>query len=357
MRSTVHPTAPNAVNSTVEGFRMAMKSAAEREIELSKVVQGPNSASIIIPLKNGMPYFPKVCAALQQQAYDAPFEVICVDSGSTDGSDRLAEESGFRLERISSEDFGHGRTRNYAASLSQAEYLVFLTHDAIPADPHWLSALLMPMRTDNRIGGVFGRHIAHDDADPFIAWELSEHFKGLRNFPVVEITDRVAYDADQGLQQIYHYYSDNSSAMPRRIWQEFPYPDVQFAEDQIWAKIIVEAVYRKAFAPDSVVKHSHSFGPVETLRRSYDESRAFRILFGYTLSSSLWAVVRSSGYLVLRDMGLAWKNGWWRSHPRKTLSRILEAFAKPMGHYLGARASLPARLADRLSRDTWIRNL
>lgn len=322
-----------------------------------KTAQGPNSVSIIIPLKNGLPYFPQVCAALQQQDYDAPFEVICVDSGSTDGSDKIAEKSGFRLVRIPSSDFGHGRTRNYAASLSEAEYLVFLTHDAIPANERWLSFLLAPLRADECIGGVFGRHVAHDDADPFIAWELSEHFRGLESFPVVEITDRAAYDANQGLQQVYHYYSDNSSAMPRRIWQEFPYPDVQFAEDQIWAKTIVEAGYRKAFAPDSVIKHSHSFGPVETLRRSYDELRAFRVLFGYTLSSSLWAVLRSSGYLVLRDMKLAWKNGWWRSHPRKTMSRIIEAFAKPMGHYLGARPSLPNSLANRLSRDTWIRNL
>lgn len=321
------------------------------------MAEGPNSVSVIIPLKNGLPHFAEVCAALRAQDYDAPFDVICIDSGSRDGSDRLAEEAGFRLERIASDQFGHGRTRNHAASLSSAEYLAFLTHDAIPDDAHWLANLIKPLRQDDRVAGVFGRHIAHTDADPFIAWELNEHFRGLAAFPVVEITDRAEYDRNIGLQQVYHFYSDNASAMPRRIWQQHPYPDVQFAEDQIWAKTIVEAGYRKAFAQDSVVRHSHAFGPVDTLRRSYDESRAFRLLFGYTLSPSLGAVARSSGHLLMRDMRLAFRNGWWRTHPVKTVSKVFESVARPLGHYLGARPKLPAMLADRLSRDAWIRNL
>ena len=159
------------------------------------------------------------------------------------------------------------------------------------------------------VAGVFSRHKAHKDADPFIAWELATHFDRLRRFPVVEITDWDAYNANQGLRQVYHFYSDNASAMPRRIWQQHPYPDVQFAEDQIWAKTIIETGYRQAFAPDSVVRHSHSFGPLETLRRSFDESRAFRKLFGYRLADGPRSILRSTAYLASRDMKLAFSQG------------------------------------------------
>lgn len=318
---------------------------------------GANSVSIIIPVKNGLPHFRAVCKSVSAQIYDAPFEVICIDSGSTDGSDQIALEYGFRLEKIEASTFGHGRTRNYGASLSRADYLAFITHDAIPNDAFWLQRLITPMREDPRIGGVFSRHVAHEGADPFVAWELAAHFDGLQNFPVVEITDRTAYDADQGLRQVYHYYSDNASAMPRRIWQIHPYPDVQFAEDQIWAKTIVEAGYRKAFAIHSVVRHSHSFGPLETLQRSFDESRAFRKLFGYRLADKPRSVLQSTVYLASRDMGLAFREGWWRQWPLKTASRLLESFTRPLGHYLGARDHLPDWLVRRLSRDDWIRNL
>ena len=174
---------------------------------------------------------------------------------------------------------------------------------------------------------------------------------------MVEIKDRAEYDSNEGLRQLYHFYSDNASAMPRRIWLEHPYPDVQFAEDQIWAKEIVEAGYRKAFAFDSVVQHSHSFGPYETLQRSFDESRAFRKLFGYRLNRSVGNILKSSLYLAKRDMGLAFKNGWWKSYPAKTISRLFESFARPLGHYLGHAIQLPAALTRKLSRDDWIRNL
>lgn len=319
--------------------------------------RGANSVSVIVPVKNGMPHFRAVCAALRTQDYDAPFEVICIDSGSKDGSDQLAEDSGFRLVRISSSEFGHGRTRNFGASLSQAEFLAFITHDAIPADARWLSQLVAPLRADPRVAGAFGRHVAHLGADPYTEWELRTHFHGLEAFPVVEITDRAAYDANVGLQQVYHFYSDNASAMRRSVWQDHPYPDVQFAEDQLWAKQIVEAGWRKAFAKDAVVHHSHAFGPFETLQRSFDESRAFRKLFGYRLGQSVRQTCRSVGYLASRDMKLARDNGWWRSHPGVTATRLMQAVARPVGHYLGARDTLPHWLTKRLSRDDWIRNL
>lgn len=316
-----------------------------------------HSVSIIIPVKNGMPYFKDVCAALARQVYDAPVEVICIDSGSTDGSDQIALAHGFRLVRIPAAEFGHGRTRNYGASLATSDYLAFLTHDAIPDDAYWLVRLIAPMRADAMVAGVFSRHIAHIGADPFITWELQQHFRGLADFAMVQIIDRAAYDRDVRLQQVYHYYSDNASAMPRRIWQQYPYPDVQFAEDQIWAKTIVEAGFKKAFAQDSVVRHSHGYGPWQTLCRSFDESRAFKKLFGYDLCASPQKLVLSAAYLLRRDLGNAVKRGWWRSHPGKTLSRIFESFARPLGHYLGCRKALPKWIEARISRDDWIKAL
>src|ERR1700743_833681 len=42
-------------------------------------------ASIIIPVKNGMPYLPETLAALLAQTYRS-FEVLVVDDGCTDGT-------------------------------------------------------------------------------------------------------------------------------------------------------------------------------------------------------------------------------------------------------------------------------
>ena len=316
-----------------------------------------NSVSIIIPVKNGMPHLRSVFTAIAMQEYDGPVDVTCIDSGSKDGSLKVITNNGADLIQISPQDFGHGRTRNFAAQKSRAQYLVFLTQDAIPNDPNWLAELIRPMREDANIAGVFSRHIAHENADPFTRWELEETFSELSKYPVVELSDAQTYYADQSMRQTYHFFSDNSSAIRRSVWKKFPLPDVQFAEDQIWAKTIIEAGYKKAYAHASVVRHSHSFGPYEALRRSFDESHAFRNLFDYRLITTKYALFQSIIYLLRRDLKNALRNGWCFSHPLKTTSRIFESITKPLGHYLGARQTLSSKWQSRLSRDNWIRSL
>ncbi len=315
------------------------------------------SVTIVIPVKNGLPRFREVCDALAMQEFDADWDVLCIDSGSTDGSQEIANSKGFRVHEIKPETFGHGRTRNLGVELSDSEFIAFLTHDAVPVNRHWLSNLIAPLRRDPKVAGVFSRHIAHRDADPFVAWELAQHFDRQAQFPIVEINDWSAYESNEALRQVFHFYSDNASAMRRSVWDRYPYPDVQFAEDQIWAKTIIEAGYRKAYAADSIVQHSHSFGAIETLQRNFDEARAFQKLFGYRLSPSLKSAVGSAIYLAKRDLRLAVERGWWRSHPAKTVSRLGEAVARPLGHYFAGRNALPAWLERKLSRDAWIRTL
>ena len=314
-------------------------------------------ASIVIPVKNGGEKFIDVCESVAAQQLDGKFEVICVDSGSTDGSQGIARDHGFCVIEIPSAEFGHGKTRNFGASQGSGEYIVFLTHDAIPADNNWLQLLIKPLKEDPAVVGAFSRHIAHKGADPFIKWELDQHFAGLANYPICHITDREDYESNLSLQQVYHFFSDNASCLRRNVWEIYPLPEVQFAEDQIWAKTIIEVGYKKAFAVESVVKHSHSFGPWETLQRSFDESRAFHKLFGYKLCDSWKSVAKSSIYLCKRDLGNAFNNGWWRTHPLKSFSKIFEAFTRPFGHYLGWQKRLPKVIEQYLSRDEWIRNL
>ena len=315
-----------------------------------------NSVTIVIPVKNGMPMLGEVLDGIDAQDYNHPVEVVGIDSGSSDGSDALIDARGHKLIRIPPAEFGHGRTRNLGVESSRAQYLVFLTQDAVPADPNWLDELVRPMRDDANVAGVFSRHQAHENADPFTAWELDTHFEGLKDFPLCELNEPERYWQDQSLRQIYHYFSNNSSAIRRAVWKKHPLPDVQFAEDQIWAKTIIEAGYKKAYAPNSLISHSHSFGPFETLRRAYDESRAFRKLFGYELGGDWSQVCGSALYLIARDMKLAFHHGWFTSHPLKSISRIFESMAKPVGHRLGSRDRLPKRLQNRISRDEWIKS-
>jgi rhamnosyltransferase len=310
--------------------------------------------SVIVPVKNGMPQFQRVIEMLQRQVLDQPFEVIIIDSGSSDASKSIIppNDSRFRLIEIEPSSFGHGRTRNFGVEQSHGEFCAFLTHDAAPVDEFWLRELVKPLRDDPNVAGVFGRHIAYEGASPFTRWELETHFAGLKAWPKVRISDAREYVRNQGIRQVYHFYSDNSSCMRKSVWKEHPYPDVDFAEDQIWAKTIIEAGYSKAYAWDSVVYHSHDYSLWERVQRSYDEARALNELFGYKMGGSLRGALRQTFRTTGRDMLLARKNGWFTAHPMATLKQPFDNLARQIGYYLGTTGTTFTRKhAHKLSRD------
>jgi glycosyltransferase involved in cell wall biosynthesis len=48
--------------------------------------------SVVIPVRNGMPWLEVQLQALEAQQCDGPWEVILADNGSSDGSREFAEE-------------------------------------------------------------------------------------------------------------------------------------------------------------------------------------------------------------------------------------------------------------------------
>lgn len=72
--------------------------------------------SIVIPTKNGGHLFEKVLDAVFKQKTEYEYEVICVDSGSKDGTLDVIRKYPCRLFQIEPSEFGHGKTRNYGAS-------------------------------------------------------------------------------------------------------------------------------------------------------------------------------------------------------------------------------------------------
>src|SRR5262245_58220280 len=96
----------------------------------------PLKISVVLLTKNGGALLGDCLDAVASQRLGQPYEVIAIDSGSSDGSaELLAADSRVRLVRIPAADFQHGRTRNLAMRTAVGELVVFLTQDAVPAGP------------------------------------------------------------------------------------------------------------------------------------------------------------------------------------------------------------------------------
>lgn len=309
-------------------------------------------ATVLIPTKNPGAQFKQVLRMVHSQQTAWPFEVLVIDSGSTDGSLEMVRNDfpSVRVVEIPSHSFGHGRTRNQGVALARGDFVVLITHDALPVNEHWLTGMVAPMLENPRVAGVFGRHLPYPDAGPVLKRDLKQHFDHLASWPnPLWLEDRDRYDRDQGYRQVLHFFSDNNACLRKSVWQTIPYPDVNFAEDQIWAQKVIEAGYMKAYADQAMVYHSHNYGVIELFRRSFDESTALFRLFGYTLCPTLLQALKG----VFRGSINNWIYLKEKSHQNRLYwaGRVpLDELAKQLGHFLGS-APRSQRLYEWLSLD------
>jgi rhamnosyltransferase len=283
--------------------------------------------SVVLLSKNPGQIFKEVLDAVFAQEAPWLFEVIVIDSGSTDGTIELLKNyPKLRVIQIPSHEFGHGKTRNLGVSIAKGAFIAMLTHDAKPSSKEWLVNLVAPLRLDSQVAGVFGRHIAYDSASTYTKRDLQLHFDGFLQWPaVMGIEDQQRYEHDQGYRQLLHFFSDNNACLRKAVWESIPYPDVDFAEDQLWAKTVIESGFKRAYADEAVVFHSHDYSVRDTFRRSFDESRALRRLFGYILCPSFFHACLQTAACTQRD---------WRylSSKRLVTNELLLALNTPFLH-------------------------
>lgn len=242
---------------------------------------------MVIPTYNAGPVLEKVLNAATSQRTPWPFEILVIDSGSTDETlNIIAKYPDIRLHSIEKSEFNHGDTRNLGVKLTEGEYIAFLTHDAMPANANWLYNLVTSLDMHPKAAGAFGKHLAYPDASPYTVRDMDAHFSNLQNYPLYldKDTNSGRFKArDEQWMQLLHFYSDNNSCMRRSVWEKIPYRPVKFGEDQVWADDIIKAGYGKIYAPRAIVYHSHDFEPAEHQERNMTETAFFKHFFGYAL--------------------------------------------------------------------------
>ncbi|WP_318472314.1 rhamnosyltransferase WsaF family glycosyltransferase [Photobacterium leiognathi] len=279
----------DAAKSTESAIFERLKELDFEKVELP-LVENKVKASVIIPTWNAGDIFKKVIAQLEVQEAPWEYEVLVVDSGSTDGTvEFINSRPNIKLHQIPNSEFQHGRTRNLAISLTNGEFVAVLTQDALPVDEYWLYNMVTSLEHYPKAAGVFGKHYAWPDADPYTKRDLTNHFEGFETHPycVSKHTNIAKWNSkDLGWKQFLHFYSDNNSMMRREVWENIPYPEVKFGEDQAWALKIIEAGYQKVYSKQGAVFHSHDFDEGDVEKRAFEEAEFFRDEFGYTMVES-----------------------------------------------------------------------
>ena len=260
-------------------------------------------ASVLVLTYNAGSGFEELLRRLLAQKTRFDYEILVLDSGSTDGTTGLADRYGARVHRIESEEFDHGATRNLGISICRGDYVALIVQDALPLDGGWLSAMVENLEGDPSVAGVYGRQIPRPDGSP-LARVL------VNGWPTASLERREQFARDAALyralppaeRRMLATFDNVSSCVRRSVWERIPFPQTRFGEDLRWGKEVVEAGYKIVYEPRSAVLHSHERGASYDLRRHYVDAQVLLDLVGLAPSAAALAlnVLRSSGYLYRR---------------------------------------------------------
>ena len=195
--------------------------------------------------------------ALAAQDY-RNWELIVIDSGSTDGSQELLRAANPRhFVQITPQEYNPSRVMNRGMKLAAADTCLFLNADATPQGPNWLRPLAAALQ-DPRVAAVFGRQIPRPDCEAVFACDYDRCFGPNRESAKWE-----------------HFFSMVSSGLRKDVWAKRGFrEDLQYAEDDEYTRWCKSHGYEVRYVPESVAMHSHNYTPAQARKRSFGDALA-----------------------------------------------------------------------------------
>ena len=271
--------------------------------------------SIVYLTKNGGELFQRSLAAVLSQEVAFPFEVIVVDSGSTDGTVEFLRTQPVRLYQIPAEEFNFGLTRDYSFGLAEGEFIVSISQDAVPANRQWLRELLAPFAYD-AIAAVQGIDLLPLD-QPIFYWDKVGMFYQTRDC--------------RKWNERYHGIglSFANCALRRSVWEVNRFGRVAMSEDRVFQQRITAEGYLCFIQWTANCFHSHHYPTVAILvKRCANEGHGFRnVGIDYTVRDLLFDLLRPSVWYL-------WTVGLLRG-PLRTLPELLFPLVRPLAVFAG----------------------
>lgn len=298
--------------------------------------------SIVVPTRNGGDRLRAALTSIARQETPFAWELVAVDSGSTDGTLAVLRTHGATVLSVPPEAFNHGTTRNAALARARGELAVLLVQDAVPVGERWLSSLVAPLLDDASVAGGFARQQPWPDASRLTTHYLS---RWAACAPLAQTRAPLSPSQLEALSPAERHQActfDNvCSCIRMSVWKRHPFRRVAIAEDLQWAKDVLTAGYRLAYVPSAAVWHSHERPVRYELQRTYRVHQQLQALFGLETVPTLPALLRAVCTTVPTHWRLAAAEP--RGRARAAVRGTALAVALPLGQYLGARSARDGR--------------
>jgi 2-desacetyl-2-hydroxyethyl bacteriochlorophyllide A dehydrogenase len=207
-------------------------------------------ASVLIRAFNEQKHLGSLLSALDQQSFK-DFEIVLVDSGSTDRTLEIARARCDQVIEIASRDFTFGYSLNVGYRHCKGDIIVNVSAHAVPVNGEWLGSLIAKFQDPN-VAMAYGRQIGVD------ATKFSEQ----RDFERIFGAEKATVVAPYG--------NNANAAIRRSLWLDEPWGEhLTGLEDIAWAKVMAVRGHSVVYVPEAGVYHIHE----ETWHQVYNRYR------------------------------------------------------------------------------------
>ena len=218
----------------------------------------------IIPVYRPGNEFKELLKRLSNQSHRLN-KIILMNTGEAPWKEEIEKEFPMcEVHLLEKKDFDHGGTRHEATTYSEADYLLFLTQDALPNNEFLIEKLLGGFAQDEKVKAAYGRQLPNSTCR-----EIEKYTRSF-NYPS---ESRVKSKADLDTLGIKTFFCSNVCAMYEKKTYEAQGGFVRrtiFNEDMIYAGGLIKNDYKIAYVAEAEVIHSHNYNAVEQFHRNFD---------------------------------------------------------------------------------------
>ncbi|MDY4670659.1 MAG: glycosyltransferase [Oliverpabstia sp.] len=282
------------------------------------------TVDVIIPVYKPDGKWKRLVEGLERQTY--PVHKILVMNTGEENWKKEYEQWSDRMEvhHVKVEEYDHGGTRDRAARMSQAEYLLFMTQDAVPENENLVEELVKAMEQEKDVRAAYARQLPTEDC------RLMERYTREFNYPEQSCIKRQSDLEKMGIKT---YFCSNVCAMYRRdTYLELGgfVKKTIFNEDMIFAGKLIQSGWAIAYASQARVIHSHNYSALQQFHRNFD------LAVSQADHPEVFEGVRSEG----EGIRLVKKTAGWlcsQGKPWLVLNLIWNSGWKYLGYLLGKR--------------------
>lgn len=280
-------------------------------------------ASVVIRTFNSERTIGDVLRSLRNQSF-GDFEIIVVDSGSTDGTLDIVREYPHVFVDYSPNKFTYSGSLNAGCSAARGEYIVCLSSHCVPLHSEWLGRLVGALDSDEQLASAWG---------PLI-FDLEDYSTKRGGVELVSLKEFL-HRPNQGLQNA-------NGIIRRRLWEERPFSTkVRRCEDQDWAYDYLRRGYRTAIVHGAPVHYRFVPDFYRFALKTYRDSVALYELFGHETrvpTAELWwrlkwrfrAIIRGKKSLSTSKLAVASLFGRWAASILIRLRKNIRAPKRPL---------------------------